>query len=198
MKNSNLKKTRFTVCVFLFLISCNSKKQHREESILYYKSTDLDNNTFSYAIRKYEHNNDTIIQKYILLNKKGQIFFKSKDRYIRRKDSLFVLSNIKNDNSEYFFFSTNSKKDSCNTVQMLLDSYKVCYKGDNRDNLHELYIETLSYHPEQNIFLLDKNYHIISKNDIVNNTKEEVIKDAKVIDSIKDKLNQASKKVMWW
>lgn len=198
MKTNNLKKIALTFFTLFLLISCQSKKQNQEESILYYKFTNLNDDTFSYAIRKYEHKNDTIIEKYILLNKKGDISEKHLEGYVKLRDSLFILSNVANDNSKYFFFSFKSKKDSCNIVQMPLDAYKVCYRGYRTQNFYEVYIETITDHPQKDIFLFDKDYHVITKNDIRNNTKEEVITDSKVINSIKDKFNQVSKTIKWW
>lgn len=191
----------FFLSILLFF-SCNKVEQVNVVKKCYYNLYSKEGNLIGYSLRKYVFVNDTIFEKYLSVNLKGNETNSYKNVFYRKGNDVFIFSNIKNNNKKYLYFSV-SKKDTCFHVNRKLGNFYLCNKGkvnfNNYKNVYKVYYDERGYDSRKESLILDKDYTILARFEDCYSYRKEIIQDKNILNkNIVLILDKAASQVLWW
>ncbi|MFH6988380.1 hypothetical protein ACHRVW_11595 [Flavobacterium collinsii] len=192
------------VIIFLITFSffCCNKNVNTIEKDVYYKLYSKNDSLIGYSIRKYEFKKDTIIEKYLAINLKGEKNNAYMNDFYKKREDLFIFSNIENDKSNYLYFSP-TLRDTCYFVDRKLDNFYLCTKGrinfKKYKNVYKVYYDERGYDSRKETLILDKDYTVIARFEDCYGYKKEIIMENNQINrNFKLKFQKAKEKILWW
>jgi hypothetical protein len=188
--------------ITLFFINCNNSNEVITEKKIYYKIYSEKDSLIGFSLRKYVFRKDTISEKYLAIDLKQKKINKYKNDFYKKGASVFIFSNIKNDNNKYLYF-TPTEKDTCFYIDRKLENFYLCSKGKvnfkNHKNVFKVYYDERGYDTRKETLILDKDYTILARfEDCYDYRKEIIVKNNEINEDVKLKLENASKQILWW
>lgn len=192
----------FIVLFVQFFDCCNTPSAINTEKQVYYKIYSQKDSLIGFSLRKYVFNKDTITEKYMSINLKGEKLNYSKRAFLKKNRDIYIFSNIKNNKDRYLYFSP-TIKDTCFYIDSRIQNFYLCSRGrvnfNNYKNVFKVFYDERGYDSRKEILILDKDYIILARFEDCYNYKKEIIAETKKIDeSTKVMLEKASKQILWW
>ena len=177
----------FSLIPILFFSICCKKQSHNKEGTekdLYYEILSENKKIIGYSHRKYFFIRDTITEKNISFDLKGNITNQYSKKFLKKKSNLYFLSAENIDFKKDIYLSLLSK-DSCHRIEQRFKRFEVCFLSyinyKNYKNVYKIHYEEISDDGLVETIILNKDFTILAKFYESNNYGKEIIIDYKLV-----------------